>query len=245
MVPPANVGSSPKKGKRKVRFTKPGQQTLPSDGKKTFEPLPVNFGLPRYLVDTRLPSTTGITTQAALEDYVPPHPSLPYTDAELEERFKALKVAAWRWATENFNSTGPNASVVFDLLRFSQAHPHLMEYLNFVASCPKDQTWEEFFNSKKAYLAFAVLGKALEVHVFGQEMFGASDTQVKILRSMDLEMLHMDGNFFSHLFLPYTPPFPLFAEPLAAYIDIYNPIHANHPIYQSNQASSAKRHAHP
>jgi hypothetical protein len=189
---PAKIGSTPTKGKRRVKFTNTAQN-MPSDG-KIFELPAITLGLPHNLFEKRTSPASGIVTQAALEDFIPCRPQLPYTDAELEERYKGLKIAAWRWATESFGNTGPNASVIFDLLRLSQSHPQLLEYLNFIASCPADKTWEEFFNSHRADLAFAVLGKVLEVHVFGPEMFGASDTQVKILRSMDLEMLHLDGN---------------------------------------------------
>lgn len=57
--------------------------------------------------------------------------------------------------------------------------------------------WEIFFNSQRSSIVFAVLGKVLEVHVFGHEMFGSSDAQLKALRSLDLEMINLDGVFFS------------------------------------------------
>ncbi len=160
-----------------------------------FEFPPQNLGLPLDLLNDRSRQERGNMTQEALEDLLGRRSALPPTDAELEERCKALKIAVWHWAIENFSGTGPNASVVFDLLRLSQSHPHLAEYLNFLVSCPQEQTWERFFNSRRAYLAFAVLGKVLEVHVFGQEMFGATEAQLKVLRSVDLEMMHLDGNF--------------------------------------------------
>lgn len=161
----------------------------------TFKLPAQNPNPPPNLVDGRDLAAPRTVTRYALEDLVGPRPALPYTDAELEERFKALKRAAWQWVTDHFSGTGPNATVVFDLLRVSQSHPQLAEYVNFLASCPQDETWEQFFNSRRIYLAFAVLGKVLEVHVFGQEMFGASDAQLKVLRSLDLEMIHLDGKF--------------------------------------------------
>lgn len=128
-----------------------------------------------------------------LDDLIGPRPDLPYTDTQLEERFKALKRATWLWATDYFSDTGPNASVIVDLVQLSQDYPELAEYINYLASCPQEETWEQFVKSRRTYLAFAVLGKVLEVHVFGQEMFGASEAQLKALRSLDLEMIHLNG----------------------------------------------------
>ena len=39
--------------------------------------------------------------------------------------------------------------------------------------------WEVFFNSQRSSIVFAILGKVPEV--FGHEMFGSSDTQLKLL----------------------------------------------------------------
>ena len=144
------------------------------------------------------------------------------TDADFERRHKSLKDAAWQWASENFppspssfsndkngaangatttavanasssSSSSSSSRRISDVLQLCKDHPQLAEYVNFLASCPRDQTWEDFFNTRKTFLAFAVLGKVLEVHIFGQEMFGASEAQVKVLRALDLEMMHLDG----------------------------------------------------
>lgn len=167
--------------------------------------------LPLSLVNSR--NSTGSISETAIsssysalqkkpydeegDDSVPPI-AAAVTDADFERRHKSLKDAAWQWATENFSGdTGPlyasQASQISDLPRLCHDHPELAEYVNFLASCPHDQTWEEFFDTRRAFLAFAVLGKVLEVHIFGQEMFGASEAQVKVLRSLDLEMMHQDG----------------------------------------------------
>lgn len=137
------------------------------------------------------------------------------TDTDIERRHKSLKDAAWHWASENFpppsssssfndnngavvaaaaaNDASSSPRQISDVLQLCKDHPQLAEYVNYLASCPRDQTWEDFFNTRKTFLAFAVLSKVLEVHIFGQEMFGASEAQVKVLRALDLEMMHQDG----------------------------------------------------
>ena len=53
---------------------------------------------------------------------------------------------------------------------------------------------------------YGMLGKVLEVHVFGHEMFGADGEQVRELRELDIELVNRDGilpSFFS--FFPRTP----------------------------------------
>ena len=141
------------------------------------------------------------------------------TDDDFERRHKSLKDAAWQWANENFSSVKENGAIGTanggataaaaaataaakvsspknsDVLQLCLDHPQLAEYVNFLASCPHNETWEDFFNTRKTFLAFAILGKVLEVHVFGQEMFGASEAQVKVLRALDLEMAHQDGKY--------------------------------------------------
>lgn len=141
--------------------------------------------IPSFTLQQKPPNNTAVTSDIA-----------NLTDANFEERHKSLKDAAWQWATENFSGKdSASTSQLRDLPRLCYNHPELAEYVNFLASCPSDETWEEFFITRKRYLAFAVLGKALEVHVFGQEMFGASEAQVQVLRSLDLEMIHQDGEY--------------------------------------------------
>ena len=140
------------------------------------------------------PAVVDITPQAQMAA-----DAAALTDASFEQRHKSLKDAAWQWATENFSDDAAGGppyyapNKITDLPRLCQNHPELAEYVSFLASCPCDVTWEEFFNTRKTFLAFAVLGKVLEVHIFGQEMFGASEAQTKVLRSLDLEMMHQDG----------------------------------------------------
>ena len=40
---------------------------------------------------------------------------------------------------------------------------------------------------------YGILGKMLEVHVFGHEMFGADKEQLSELRELDMELVNRDG----------------------------------------------------
>lgn len=191
--PPAG-DSTPKKGKNTFKSS----HNRGSDA-DTFDLPAQTSNLPLNPANGHNPAASGRLTTSTLHELVGPQGAL--TDADLEKRHKALKVEAWQWATDNFSGKGPHASEISDLPRLCQNHPELAEYINFLASCPQDETWEEFINSRRTFLAFAVLGKVLEVHVFGPEMFGASDAQVKVLRSRDLEMMHQDGKSMPLQFL--------------------------------------------
>lgn len=201
-------GSTPTK--RKVVFQSPlkgaGEKentfNLPED-RSSYLPLTLAADV-RSSVD---PFSTSLQKPSSNE--ISQDPDL--ADANFERRHMSLKAAAWQWANENFppeKDNGANgatdgtataaaakasSSKISDVMQLCQDHPQLAEYVNFLASCPHDETWEHFFNTRKPFLALAVLAKVLEVHVFGQEMFGASAAQVKVLRALDLEMMHQDG----------------------------------------------------
>lgn len=78
------------------------------------------------------PSRSGLgpLNQQCIEDMLTPKPILPRTDAEFEERYKALKILSWRWVTEHILDISLDATMTFDRLRLSQIHPEPMEYVN-------------------------------------------------------------------------------------------------------------------
>lgn len=164
-------------------------------------------------------------SQEYLEDMFTPKPMLPRTDAEFEERYKALKISSWGWVTKHIPDIGSCPTVTVDLSRLPQLRPESFEYVNYIASCrPKTKVddnangdhdrntrkvettggWENFVITQRSSIIFAILGKVLEIHVFGHEMFGSSDTQLKILRWLDLEMINADG---ASLFTVSIPSF--------------------------------------
>ena len=159
---------------------------------RVFQDLRANTTADQYsklLKQLNLPDIESLT-QPLLEDKFLPSPSIPRSDSEFEDRYKGLKISAWQWAKTHFSHA---TAKTFDLLPMAEQHPHLMEFINYIASCHRDEDWDHFVNHHRVLLAFAVLGKLLEVHVFNHEMFGATDPQVEALRSLDLQMLHLDG----------------------------------------------------
>ncbi len=67
-----------------------------------------------------------------------------------------------------------------------------MEYANYISACTND-AWEYVFNGQRRFLVHCILGKMLDVHIFGHEMFGATEEQLKELRKMDGELVMEDG----------------------------------------------------
>lgn len=132
---------------------------------------------------------------ADLESYFAPHPILPRTDLEFEQRFKHLKAASWRWAKQYFSQAAQAEakSKPVDLLQLSKQCPELMEYVGCIASPEVGKEWESVFSERRAPLVYGILGKVIEVHVLGHEMFGCTDSQLRALRMLDLELLYGDG----------------------------------------------------
>lgn len=143
-------------------------------------------------------------TQKEVERLFAPQPILPRTDVEFIQRYRTLKGAAWKWSEKYFSQDQAQLVTTLDLMRISEHTPELMEYVNTIASCGS-QSWEDVFSKRITTLVYGIMGKAIEVHVFGQEMFGASENQIRSLRLLDLEMSKIDGIFFSSVhILPST-----------------------------------------
>ncbi|MCJ1468466.1 hypothetical protein MMC07_007095 [Pseudocyphellaria aurata] len=136
--------------------------------------------------------TPSILTQRDLEQWLPPQPLLPRTDADFEVRYGELKAAVMKWVEEHFSKDFEKPPTALDLLQISKKAPELIQYINFIASSGND-SWEQIFVERRIALVYGVLGKAIEIHVFGEEMFGASDMQRTTLRRIDLEMLNLNG----------------------------------------------------
>ncbi|KAI4173249.1 MAG: hypothetical protein LQ346_008451 [Caloplaca aetnensis] len=115
----------------------------------------------------------------------------PQTDATYKHRYQALKQAAWNWAKASFrvpDEPSPIPPPHLNLMELATEHPELMEYINATTAAPdQGTTWEELLDAKRAEVAYCILGKVLEVHVFGEELFGATPHQRKVLRMADLE----------------------------------------------------------
>lgn len=129
-------------------------------------------------------------TRLSQEDFKR-HPVLPRTDGEFEEILILIKRTAWRWAFEHFKDVQITEARKLDLYKLAHESPELMEYANWIAL--GGNRWEDIFNEKRSSLIFGILGKMLEVHVFGNEMFGATPGQLEALIATEKEMVHVDG----------------------------------------------------
>ena len=149
-----------------------------------------------------------ITTQFKRAQEAAPNP-----DADFQARYLKLKCLAWDWVQNHFSDTTPGTEQPLNLLHLAHTSPQLMEYANWISCCGKKRTWEDVFNKQRSKLVYGILGKMLEVHVFGHEMFGADQAQLQALRELDLELVNRDGKrFFFHSF-SFCPPLPWPGKP--------------------------------
>ncbi|KAK0509163.1 hypothetical protein JMJ35_008534 [Cladonia borealis] len=135
------------------------------------------------------------------------HPSpLSRQDLKIRTHYRRLKLLSWQWATTHFSPSTPDSCP--NLLHLSTTSPSLLTYINYISACT-NQTWEQIFTAHRAILVYCILGKMLEVHVFGHEAFGISEQQTEVLRQLDLLCVNNDGKLS-----PLLPrPQPLQSSP--------------------------------
>ena len=126
-------------------------------------------------------------------------------------QYLALKVDALEWANSYFPAVASDAENPLNFVDLCKNSPQLMEYTNYISACGKDP-WERIFHEQRNFLVHGILGKMLEVHVFGPELFGANKKQLKKLREADIQRIMDDGMFFIMPSLankahPSFPPF--------------------------------------
>ncbi|KAL8684618.1 MAG: hypothetical protein Q9224_006233, partial [Gallowayella concinna] len=94
--------------------------------------------------------------------------SQPQTITEYKTYYQALRSAAWAWAQEFFHGHFQSFPSP-DLMKLATTSPELMEYINSTTSSPQLTDWESLLAKKRAEIVYAILGKALDVHIFGEE----------------------------------------------------------------------------
>lgn len=109
------------------------------------------------------------SNQDALEDFFHSLPERPQSDAAYKNRYQALRSAAWSWAKKHFHEAA-ESSPPLDLMHLATTSPELMEYINSTTSSPQSGDWEQLLQTKRAEIIYSILGKALEMHVFGAEL---------------------------------------------------------------------------
>ncbi|KAL8774077.1 MAG: hypothetical protein Q9209_001185 [Squamulea sp. 1 TL-2023] len=114
----------------------------------------------------------------------------PRIQWEHRDYYDSLRDDAWKWAKKFFHC---ETLAPLDLMELATTQPELMEYINSTTSSPKSTDWETLLNKRRAEVVYAILGKVLDVHVFGEEMFGATAEQKRMLRSGDMSTRDDDG----------------------------------------------------
>jgi hypothetical protein len=137
-------------------------------------------------------------------------------DEEYKQRYLNLKATAWHWASTYFpppTSIPGSSQPPLNLTDLCHSSPQLMEYANYISVCTDTSTWEDVFDKQRTFLVYSILGKLIDVHIFGHEMFGATDEQLHTLRAADEESIMDDGTSSPSDPLPSNPrtntPLPL------------------------------------
>ncbi|KAI9877475.1 MAG: hypothetical protein M1830_003800 [Pleopsidium flavum] len=151
-------------------------------------------GNPQEPVATVAKPPTEAGTRRRRTERFRPHPKLPRTDQDFEEAICLLKRMMTEWTREYFfRKLDESEKQEFNLYELSQQSPHLIDYAGWIAAGGDMEKWRNQFVGWRALLVFGILGKMLEVHVFGHTMFGATSAQLETLEAMDLQLLNVDG----------------------------------------------------
>ncbi|KAL8932784.1 MAG: hypothetical protein Q9216_006675, partial [Gyalolechia sp. 2 TL-2023] len=132
------------------------------------------------------------SSQHALEAFFSSQPEHPQTDEAYKHRYQALRSAAWDWTKEYFSDVACASSPPLDLMHLLETNPELMEYINSTTSSPHFEVWERILQLKRAEIVYSIVGKVLEMHVFGKELFGATPEEERLMQVQDYRMRDSD-----------------------------------------------------
>lgn len=187
------TGLPPKKVKFSVDVPTPSDSSTETTRTKTTVLLSPTLQTTDHAMTTT--SVTVAKTETPAERFGP-HPALPRTDQDFEDAICTLKQMMRDWTQEYFyNRLSDAERQDFNLYRLAQGSPELMKHAAWVTAGGDLEKWKSHFVGHRSELVFAVLGKMLEVEVFGHTMFGATPGQLATLTSMDLALLNVDGGF--------------------------------------------------
>ncbi len=133
------------------------------------------------------PGSTSLSLTHAKTAKIPLHPA----DAAIKSHYHFLKKLAWAWTSTHLPRV-PSATSSLSLSSLANTNPELMEYANYLSSCGFS-SWEDVFNERRGELVYGILGKMIDVHVFGCEMFGASEEEEMELAGWDEGLVNDDG----------------------------------------------------
>ena len=159
-----------------------------------------------------------------------PQSALPLEALEIKKRYGALKVSAWKWAVKHFPKVPNSTKSSLNLPRLAETSPELVEFVKYISACT-DKSWEYVYNEQRPKLVYGILGKMLQVLVFGHETFGATDEQLQILKERDLDEVHADG------MSPHLHPTPFLTYPSNEYTNTSQPCTETPPASTSSLPS--------
>ena len=87
-----------------------------------------------------------------------------------------------------------------DFETLGEGEKELREYLKACVKMGEGATVGDIWRERGAEIVYSVLGKVLEVHIFGVELFGAQGSQVQGLRREDWMNRNGDGMIIPPLF---------------------------------------------
>lgn len=155
------------------------------DGDNEVDPPPTRRNTihdPSSAITANLPSTSTAQNSRSTD-----------ADTAYTARYTDLKSLAFQWCSTHFPPPPPPpTSPSLSLPTLAHTSPQLMEYANYISACTR-HPWSHIFTTQRPFLVFGILGKMLEIHVFGAEMFGGTPAQIAELRALDEESVMGDG----------------------------------------------------
>lgn len=134
-----------------------------------------------------------------------PKPSLPRTDGEFRHRYNELLIGIFKWACKYFSSYKEER---YDLANFWK-YDELTRYIDSIAvtTGPK-LLWEDVIQTLTPRLVMGLIMKVIQIHIFGLELFGASENRLLIMRLADMLRREPD-----HECIPPSSPLSSLIQP--------------------------------
>ncbi|KAI9784376.1 MAG: hypothetical protein M1835_003603 [Candelina submexicana] len=137
--------------------------------------------------------------ESALLTASQPPSLLPLSDQELTSSIHTLKHFLKNWCDTYFtyklpsNANSSSTNSALNLNHLSKTSPELISYVNHIAL--GHPNWEDLFliPTQRAALVYGILGKVLEVWIFGPLLFGATKPQTRALEALEKLNANIDG----------------------------------------------------
>ncbi len=184
--------------------------------------------------------------ESALFSVSEPRAHLALSDQDLSSAIHTLKHFLKVWCDTYFTyisspslrNNHNNQEEAIDLQQLAAMSPELITYIGYIAS--GNPNWDSLFNvpNQRAALVYGILGKVLEVWVFGSLLFGATPSQTRELEAFEKRNANIDGSYPFIYSLPNRTPHTssLDTNPFSHLrFRTHHPPLQNHKIFPSNQ----------